>query len=89
MRGECWRRYREIERRRGASAFRNGDQALARRAISYGRLPVIGGSNHHCAITYRRRAYRREDAVTERHQDHEDAQQDLPVPGTEKPWSAT
>lgn len=89
MRGERWCRRREIERGRGSTAIRKHDKALACCALAEGRLLFLRHGNGCCAITGRGGFHRRDDAVTERHQDDEDAKEQPLVPGTGEPPGAS
>ena len=85
VRGERQRLSRKLERGREAAAFRERNQALAHRAVVEGRLFVLRRGDHCLAFTGSRGFHRRDDPVTERHQDHEDTKKESLVRGAREP----
>ena len=85
VRGERQRLSRKLKRGRGAAAFRERNQALAHRAVVEGRLFVLRRGDNCLAFTGSRGFHRRDDPVTERHQDHEDTKKESLVRGAREP----
>lgn len=89
MSHEPQRLRRQIERGRRSTTFRQRNQALACGTIAEGRLLLIGHGDRCRALAGRRSFHGCDHAVTERHQDEEDAKQEALVPGTGEPLLAS